>query len=293
MHSGGANQPLTDAEQRAVELDWTAICVEIVAGMRQMLTAHPRYADRKVEVGRGAGGDNTLVIDELAENAAFDVIERVARERDASFTVVSEERGVVDLGASGVRVIVDPIDGSLNAKRVGQSFSLSLAVATGETIADVFYGFVYDFGSGEQWTARRGEGAWLGERRLERDEAGNDLEVVGIESAKPKFLTPQLLEAFDGRVQRIRSIGSIALTLCQVAAARFDGMLSLRACRSVDAAAGQLIVREAGGHVIFGTPGGDPGADPLAVPLDLIAHQPVAAARDAQRARFLIDAPGS
>lgn len=291
MNLGGSDQALTDAERRAVELDWTAVGAEIVAGMKRMLNDFPRYDDRKVEVGRGAGGDNTLVIDDLAENIVFEVLERVARE-GAAFTVVSEERGVVDLGAAGVRVIVDPIDGSLNAKRVGQSFSLSLAVATGETIADVVYGFVYDFGSGEQWTARLGEGAWLGERKLRTDEAGNGLEVVGLESTKPAFLTPQLLAAFDGRVQRIRSIGSIALTLCQVAAARFDGMLSLRSCRAVDAAAGQLIVREAGGHVIFGAPSDDFDAGPLAVPLDLIAHKPVAAARDEQRARYLAGAPG-
>jgi myo-inositol-1(or 4)-monophosphatase len=47
-------------------------------------------------------------------------------------------------------------------------------------------------------------------------------------------------------------IGSIAITAAYVAAGRLDGMLSLRPCRSVDAAAAQLIVREAGGAVAFG-----------------------------------------
>jgi myo-inositol-1(or 4)-monophosphatase len=46
-------------------------------------------------------------------------------------------------------------------------------------------------------------------------------------------------------------MGSIALSLCHVAAGRFDALVSLRPCRSVDAAAGQLLVREAGGHVLF------------------------------------------
>jgi myo-inositol-1(or 4)-monophosphatase len=61
-------------------------------------------------------------------------------------------------------------------------------------------------------------------------------------------------------------IGSIALSLCFVASARFDGMLSLRGARSVDAAAGQLIVREAGGAVAFPDAG---GADPLGAGLGL------------------------
>ena len=54
-------------------------------------------------------------------------------------------------------------------------------------------------------------------------------------------------EALAGQVYRLRVVGSIAITLAYVAAGRFDGMLSLRPCRSVDAAAAQLIVREAGG----------------------------------------------
>ena len=64
---------------------------------------------------------------------------------------------------------------------------------------------------------------------------------------------------------RLRAIGSVALSLCFVAAGRFDGLVTLAACRSVDAAAGQLIVREAGGAIAF------PGAadDPLDTGLDL------------------------
>jgi myo-inositol-1(or 4)-monophosphatase len=61
-------------------------------------------------------------------------------------------------------------------------------------------------------------------------------------------------------------IGSIALSLCVVASARFDGMLCLRPSRSVDAAAGQLIVREAGGAVAFPDAG---AAGPLSAGLGL------------------------
>lgn len=276
---------LPDVVNRAVELDWTAACRRMVALMEDVFARYPTFADRNIHVGRGAGGDNTLAIDEAAEDAVFAVLEQVASEHDVCLSVVSEERGEVRIGeGESVRVVVDPIDGSLNAKRVGMAYSLSVAVATGDTMADVVYGFVHDFGGGEQWTARAGRGAWLGERSLDPAEPGNDLEVVGLESAKPAFITPELMRAFDGRVARLRAVGSIALTLCQVAAARFDGMLSLRPCRSVDAAAGQLIVREAGGHVIFGD-----AQAPLAAPLDLTPYKPVVAARDEKRARFLAD----
>jgi myo-inositol-1(or 4)-monophosphatase len=73
---------------------------------------------------------------------------------------------------------------------------------------------------------------------------------------------------------RLRAIGSIAISLCQVAAARFDGMATLKRCRAVDAAAGQLIVREAGGLVAFTA-----YEDPRAAPLDVVPRSPVIAAR--------------
>jgi myo-inositol-1(or 4)-monophosphatase len=78
----------------------------------------------------------------------------------------------------------------------------------------------------------------------------------------------------------------MAASLCQVAAARFDGMVSLRNCRSVDAAAAQLIVREAGGHCAFIA-----FEDPLAAPLDLEPHSPVVAARTAEALAELAGVP--
>ena len=75
--------------------------------------------------------------------------------------------------------------------------------------------------------------------------------MVGLESAEPEWSLPAL-EALAGKVYRLRVVGSIAITAAYVAAGRFDAMLSLRPCRSVDAAAAQLIVREAGGAVAFG-----------------------------------------
>ena len=82
--------------------------------------------------------------------------------------LVSEELGERAFGAGGpLRVVVDPIDGSVNAKRGIPFFSLSLAVAEGPTMGDVIFGYVYDFGAGEEWVAERGRGA-TPERRAAR-----------------------------------------------------------------------------------------------------------------------------
>lgn len=281
-----ATEPLSETNNLALTADWTASCRRMVETIKTEFVKYPTYADRKVGKGHGAGGDFTLVVDEVAEDAVFAELEALSKS-GADFYAISEERGEVDFGSKAVKVVVDPIDGSLNAKRVAQSWSLSVAVATGETMSDVVYGYVYDFGANEEWIAVKGGGATVDGRRLDPTEAGNELEVVGLESTKPVFLTPALLGAFDGNVQRIRSIGSIALTLCQVAAARYDGMLSLRPCRSIDAAAAQLIAREAGAVVVFGDD------EALVAPLTLEPYKPVAAGRDETRAKFLIGALGA
>ena len=213
---------------------------------------------RTVYEGVGEGGDRTLAIDRRCEDAVFAELEALAAE-GASFLAVSEERGEVGFGSGGpARVVIDPIDGSLNARRTLPSHSLSIAVASGPSMADVEFGYVFDFGAGEEFAARRGEGATLNGEAIAVGEDREKLELLGVESAEPEWALPAL-EALRGRVYRLRVVGSIAITAAYVAAGRFDGMISLRRCRSVDAAAAQLIVREAGGLVAFGEAGAGGG----------------------------------
>jgi myo-inositol-1(or 4)-monophosphatase len=157
-------------------------------------------------------------------------------------------------------------------------------------MADVRFGFVHDLGTGEEWTAALGEGARLdgvlldpaaGERRV-----GGKIELLGIESADPRWVRDSA-EALAETAHRLRAIGAIAVSLCQVAAARLDGMVTLRRCRAVDVAAGQLIVREAGGVVAFPR-----CADPLGAPLEVAAPvSPVVAARSEAALRELARVP--
>src|SRR5581483_6420993 len=145
----------------ALEADWLAACRRVATEVEHILAASKTTSERAVETGsRGSGGDRTLVIDEAAENAALSELKRLS-EDGVSFTAISEERGELDFGDASVRVIIDPIDGSLNAKRRIPSHSVSIAVADGDTMADVGFAFVYDFGASEEWWARRGEGAYL------------------------------------------------------------------------------------------------------------------------------------
>src|SRR5947209_10535912 len=276
--------------QTALDADWLGACRRASEGLERMLADSPTTKERARETGeRGEGGDRTLLIDDSAEELVFAELEALHRDGHR-FTALSEERGEIDFGDPSVRVIIDPIDGSVNAKRGLPHHALSLAVADGRTMADVVFAYVYDFGPREEWWARRGEGAWCNGRRLDpdlRERRSDDgrLEVLGIESADPRWVA-RSIEELQGAAHRIRALGTIAVSLCQVADARFDGMVSLRNSRGVDAAAGQLIVREAGGQVSFPR-----CAEPLAAPLDAQPSSPVVAARTLATLRHLEGIP--
>jgi myo-inositol-1(or 4)-monophosphatase len=183
------------------------------------------------------------------------------------FVLVSEELGTRTYGSGGpVTVVVDPIDGSVNAKRGIPFFSFSLAVAEGSTMGDVVFGYVYDFGSDEEWTATRGGGAQLDGRPLGNQRPKDPVELLVLEGTLATSIAAKA-EPLVGYAKRYRIMGSLALGLCQFAAGRVDAVCSLVGARSVDVAAAQLVVREQG--LPIGHADGSPWD---ATPLDLAPH---------------------
>lgn len=256
--------------------DWLGFSRRAAGAARDAVNAYATTAERGVETGRGEGGDTAYVIDRAAEDAIFAEIEGLG----VPVTAVSEERGEVEVdGGSDTRVVIDPVDGSLNAKRGLPFACVSIAIASGPRMGDVEMGWVAELDPrisagdeprpGRDWWAVKGEGAFRDGEPLPRLRPG-PLEVLGLETARPELVAAaaSAIEAVQAR--RIRALGSVAMTLCLVAAGQLDAMLSLRPIRSVDAAAAQLLVTEAGGAVAF------PAADDLSLEM----RSPVLAARD-------------
>jgi myo-inositol-1(or 4)-monophosphatase len=248
---------------------WLEACRDAVVGIRRVLGELPTFAEREPVARAGMGGDDTTAIDAAAEEV---VVARLAQVAEG-FTLVSEELGEAVYGTGAPwRVVVDPIDGSLNAKRDIPFFSLSVAVADGATMADVVFGYVYDFGSGEEWTARRGSGAFLNDRRLGAVRPKDELEILSFEATTTAEVAERAA-AVAGVAYRLRIMGSLALSLCHLAAGRVDGVCSLKPARSVDIAAAQLLVRECGLAIdLFEAPPFE------AAPLDLVGRSRVVAA---------------
>jgi len=245
--------------------DWLAACRAATEDVRAVLAELPSRSTREPVVGTGMGGDETTAVDEAAERVV------VARFAELDTRIVSEEVG--EVGDGRWRVVIDPIDGSLNAKRNIPFFSLSIAVADGETMCDVFFAYVHDFGSGEEWTAQRGDGALLGGRSLRGQRPKDEIEILSFEATRASEVADKAA-AFDGVAYRFRIMGSLALSLCHLAAGRVDGVCSLKPYRSVDVAAAQLLVREQG--LAIANVDGDEAFD--LAPLDLAPRSRIAAA---------------
>ena len=142
----------------------------------------------------------------------------------------------------------------------------TLGVGDGPVLGNIRWAYVRDGVRGEEWWARAGEGAFHDGTRMPDLDPLAPLEMVGLEFIHPQLVADAGAALAASGIDRLRALGSIALTLCYVACGRLDGLLALGGCRSVDIAAGQLILREVGGVLAFLD--GDDDVDQASLSLD-------------------------
>ncbi|MBB1243873.1 inositol monophosphatase [Streptomyces durbertensis] len=173
------------------------------------------------------------------------------------------EEGANSEGSSGVRWVVDPIDGTVNYLYGRQDWAVSIAAETaGETVV----GVVAAPARGHVYHAVRGAGAWLGGERLRCRPApplAESLIGTGFGYVRERReAQAEVVARLLPQVRDIRRSGSAALDLCDVAAGRLDGYYE-RGTHAWDYAAGELIAREAG--ALTGGRAGRPVGPDLAV----------------------------
>jgi myo-inositol-1(or 4)-monophosphatase len=167
-----------------------------------------------------------------------------------SYGFLLEEGTAARERAAEARFIVDPLDGTTNFLHGIPHFAVSIAL---EVCGDVVAGVVQNPATSELFWAEKGEGSWLGERRLivaaprkiAHTIVGTGIPHVG-RPGRERFL--EVLAKMMPEVAGIRRLGSAALDLAYVAAGRFD-MFWEAGLSPWDIAAGQLLVKEAGGIV--------------------------------------------
>jgi myo-inositol-1(or 4)-monophosphatase len=194
--------------------------------------------------GQGAGGDGTVFIDSLAEAIVIAGLE-AEHDRGRSFHLISEEAGERDYGTGGEVIVVDPIDGSHNAKMGIPYFSLTLAAAGDRTYAGVREGCVRNLVTGDHFEASRGGGATLNGVPIRLSGTGDSINVLQFEATRLADHLDEYRELLFS-AEKVRVLGSAALNICLVASGAVSVSLA-PSLRSVDCAAPLLVLSEAGG----------------------------------------------
>jgi myo-inositol-1(or 4)-monophosphatase len=185
-----------------------------------------------------------------ADHKAEDIIFRELSKARPGYGFLMEERGEVVGADKTHRWIVDPLDGTTNFLHSNPLFAISIGL---EREGQLIAGVIYNPASDELFTAEKGKGAYMNDRRLRvaaRKSLADCLVTTGIphrgRDNHPRFLKE--MSVLMREVAGIRRSGSAALDLAFVAAGRFDAYWE-RNLKPWDLAAGIVIVREAGGLV--------------------------------------------
>ena len=185
-----------------------------------------------------------------ADTRAEEILHKELLRARPGYGLLLEEHGEVEGADRTHRFIVDPLDGTTNFLHGIPLFAIAIALERdGELVA----GLIYNPASNEMFTAERGKGAFLNDRRIRvaaRTELADCVIVTGIphrgKSGQELFLKE--MQVVMASSAGIRRTGAAALDLAWVAAGRFDGFWE-RNLRPWDLAAGIVILREAGGFV--------------------------------------------
>lgn len=233
-----------------------AMIAAATAAGRDLVADQGRIASLTIQSKAGAA-DMFSEADTRAEATVRDAL--LAYRPDYGF--LGEESGLQP-GADPAHVwIVDPLDGTANFLTGSPLFAVNIALAReGRVIAGVTHVPLL----AETFWAADGEGAWLNDRPIRvsaRKAIGEAILAVGIPFATKPFHEQFLaeMERLTRRVTGIRRLGAGAIDMAWVACGRHDAYWE-QSVSAWDMAAGDIIVREAGG-LVTGTDGG---------PLDLM-----------------------
>ncbi|HSH28583.1 MAG TPA: inositol-1-monophosphatase, partial [Thiohalobacter sp.] len=207
-----------------------------------------RYIDRLDEINVASKERNDYVSE--VDRRAEDAIIRILRRAYPDHGILAEESGTQAGSNDDYQWIIDPLDGTTNFLHGFPQFAVSIALAHKGRLEQ---GVVYDPLRQELFTASRGSGAQLNNRRLrvaQRKGLEGALLGTGFPFKTHEHLEPYLDMFRDLLLETsgIRRPGSAALDLAYVAAGRLDGFWELK-LNPWDLAAGVLLIQEAGGIV--------------------------------------------
>jgi len=186
-----------------------------------------------------------------ADHRAEEILYSELSRARPGYGFLMEERGLIEGADRTHRWIVDPLDGTTNFLHGIPIFAISIAL---EREGEVVAGLIFNPANQETFTAERGKGAYLNDRRRLRVAARTELSASVIGTGIPHSGRPghdlflKELRAVMATSAGVRRMGAAALDLAWTAAGRLDGFWE-RGLHPWDLAAGIIILREAGGYV--------------------------------------------
>ena len=229
------------------------------AGRRAILQNYTESSRHKV-LGRGMGGDMTLRIDKVSENAIYNSLKR---DLGNSFVFLSEEVGEVSKlhnGAVDIPTIVcDPLDGSHNAEVGIPLFSLALSVlepiersqAAGRSFGNITNALITSIKTEDEFVASKGKGSFHNGKKIKSapTHASFEINTLLIECSDVDYLREKILGPLSSKeINKTRLLGSAAMSYCMLATGSGDALIFAQpgGARTIDSPAGFLIAREAG-----------------------------------------------
>jgi myo-inositol-1(or 4)-monophosphatase len=201
----------------------------------------------RLTISRKAHSDFVSEVDKAAEDAII----KILREAYPNHSILAEESGASgNVNTAEYQWIIDPLDGTTNFLHGFPQYSVSIALTHRGTLSQAV---VYDPVNDELFTATRGAGAFLNDRRIrvgKRAQLGECLIGTGFPFRDFTHIDAYLAMFRDmiPKTVGIRRPGSAALDLAYVAAGRYDGFWET-GLAPWDIAAGCLLILEAGGMV--------------------------------------------
>ncbi len=198
----------------------------------------------------GASGDRTYPVDQKAEEIIIDELDNFHRE-GARFSLISEEYGYKDYGDRVRKILVDPVDGSNNARTGIPFYSTSIAFVDGENLENTRAGYVINLVNGDEFWAIEGEGAYMSRVHFPngkgiKTSGDTEIGIILYEAASPSRDLVRIIPLIK-RSNRTRCLGSTALDFSYLAKGSYSLLIIPFPSRSFDYAAGWVILKEAGG----------------------------------------------
>ncbi|NOZ84494.1 MAG: hypothetical protein GXP60_06815 [Epsilonproteobacteria bacterium] len=235
------------------DYSWLSAFLDISEAIFKNLYGKAGSAEMAASIGKGAGGDTTIQIDRSAEDIFIEKFESF----NISAVIISEEAGKIFVSGGDDNspiVLIDPIDGSMNAKRGLPFYSVAIA-KTEKMISSTTVSVVMNLSNGDRFYAIKDRGAFKDNYFLTRHgKAAGQIKTDG-DATKEILITEGIYEdavlkeflIYRKMFDKIRVFGSVALDLSYLADSAADGFVHPLDSRTFDYAAGKLILEEAGG----------------------------------------------